>query len=188
MSAGNRTLSKWAIDPTHVEVGFSVRHFMISTIKGRFGTVTGTVLLDEESPANSQVAVTVDVASIDTRQAQRDDHLRSPDFFDVANYPAIHFVSKRFDGNLKGEFRVVGDLTIRGVTREVTLHATGDGLIVKDPWGGERLGFSASARLNRSDFGLTWNVALEAGGVAISDEVRLEIDGELVKQAAEIAA
>ena len=157
---------------------------MISTTRGRFGTVTGTVQFDDEHPGNSRIDVTVDVSSVDTRNTQRDEHLRSADFFDVGNYPTMQFVSKRIQGDLKGgEFRVVGDLTIRGVTKEVTLEVTGDGSVIKDPWGGERTGFSARAKVNRSDFGLMWNVALEAGGVAVSDDVRIEIDVELVKQA-----
>ena len=188
MRATTHGLSTWTVDPTHVEVGFSVRHFMISTTRGRFGTVTGTVLFDEAHPQNSRIDVTVDVSSVDTRNTQRDDHLRSPDFFDVANHPTMRFVSKSIQGDIKrGEFRVIGDLTIRGVTKEVTLDVTGDGSVIKDPWGGERTGFSARGKINRSDFGLTWNVALEAGGVAVSDDVRIEIDVELVKQA-EVAA
>jgi polyisoprenoid-binding protein YceI len=175
--------TKWTIDPTHAEVGFSVRHMMISTVRGRFGGISGSVIVDEQQPRNSKVDVTIDVASIDTRQDMRDNHLRSPDFFDVAKFPNLHFVSKRIDGDPRnGDFRVIGDLTIRDVTRQVELTATlgGEG---KDPWGNERAGFSASGKINRADFGLHWNQALETGGVLVSEEVKLAIDVELVKQA-----
>jgi len=175
--------TKWTIDPTHAEVGFSVRHMMIATVRGRFGAVNGTVIVDEQNPKNSKVDVTIDARSVDTRQEMRDNHLRSPDFFDVEQFPNLHFVSKRIEGDpRKGEFRVIGDLTIRGVTHEVELKATleGEG---KDPWGNERAGFSASGKLNRSEFGLNWNQALETGGVIVSDEVKLAIDVEVVKQA-----
>ena len=171
----------WTIDASHAEVGFSVRHLMISTVRGRFAGVNGTVTFDEAKPAASKVDVSIDVSTIDTRQEQRDAHLRSPDFFDVANHPSMHFVSKRVDGNVNGEFKVVGDLTIRGTTREVTLDATAEGR-GKDPWGNQRAGFNAKGKINRSEFGLTWNQALEAGGVAVSDEVKLLIDVELVQQ------
>jgi len=177
------TTTKWTIDATHAEVGFSVRHMMISTVRGRFGAVTGTVTVDERNPRNSKVDVTIDATSIDTRQEMRDNHLRSPDFFDVAQFPKLHFVSKRIEGDPRnGDFRVIGDLTIRDVTREVELKATleGEG---KDPWGNERAGFSATGKLNRTDFGLHWNQALETGGVLVSDEVKLSIDVELLKQA-----
>lgn len=181
MATTTPTITTWTIDATHAEVGFSVRHLMISTVRGRFGAVTGSVTMDEADPNDSKIDVTVDVGSIDTRQEQRDNHLRSADFFDVAQHPTMHFVSTRIDGDVTGEFKVVGDLTIRGVTREVVLtaHAEGRG---RDPWGGERAGFSASGKINRSDFGLTWNQALESGGVMVSDEVKLTIDVELVKQ------
>lgn len=176
--------TKWTVDSTHVEVGFSVRHMMISTVRGRFGAVSGTVIVDEQNPRNSRVDVAIDVASIDTRQEMRDNHLRSPDFFDAEKFPTIHFVSTRIEGDpRKADFRVIGDLTIRDVTREVELKATfeGEG---KDPWGNERAGFSATGKLNRTDFGLHWNQALETGGVLVSDEVKLSIDVELVKKAA----
>ena len=179
----SKTTTKWTIDPTHAEVGFSVRHMMIATVRGRFGAVSGTVTADEQNPQRSKVDVTIDTTSIDTRQEMRDNHLRSPDFFDVDKFPKIHFVSTRIEGDPRnGDFRVIGDLTIRDVTREVELKATleGEG---KDPWGNERAGFSASGKINRTDFGLHWNQALEAGGVLVSDEVKLSVDVELVKQA-----
>ena len=180
-------ITTWTIDPSHAEIGFAVRHLMIATVRGRFGAVSGTVTVDETNPRNSKIDVTVDVTSVDTRQEMRDNHLRSPDFFDVAKYPTMHFVSKRIDGDIGGEFRVLGDLTIRGVTREVTLTANLEGR-TKDPWGNERAGFSASGKINRHDFGLTWNQALESGGVMVGDEVKLTIDVELVHQVAATSA
>jgi len=177
----------WTIDPAHAEIGFAVRHLMIATVRGRFGAVSGTVTVDEENPHNSKVDVTVDVNSIDTRQEMRDNHLRSADFFDVEHHPTMHFVSKRIEGDAYGEFRVVGDLTIRGVTREVALTASLEGR-TRDPWGNERAGFSATGKINRRDFGLNWNQALETGGVMVGDEVKLTIDVELVHQAAKKTA
>jgi polyisoprenoid-binding protein YceI len=181
MTTTNR--STWTIDGAHAEVGFAVKHLMIATIRGRFSAVTGTVELDEAQPLSSKIDVTVDVSSIDTRQEQRDNHLRSPDFFDVATFPTMRFVSKRLEGDLNGEFRAVGDLTIRGVTKEVVLDVTAEGR-VRDPWGNDRAGYSAKGKLSRSAFGLIWNQVLEAGGVAVGDEVRLSIDVELVRQVA----
>src|SRR4051812_27131609 len=162
--------TSWIVDPAHAEVGFAVRHLMISTVRGRFGAVEGTVTIDETRPESAKIDVTADVASIDTRQEMRDNHLRSADFFDVANYPKLRFVSKKVRGDLAGDFTVVGDLTIRGVTREVTLDVSLQGR-GQDPWGNERAGFEAKGKISRGDFGLTWNQALEAGGVAVGDEV-----------------
>jgi polyisoprenoid-binding protein YceI len=174
----------WTVDPAHVEVGFSVRHLMISTVRGRFGTVSGTVIMDEANPENSKVDVTVDVNSIDTRQEGRDNHLRSADFFDVANHPEMRFVSKKIVGDPSDEFKIVGDLTIRGTTHEVTLDASMQGRGM-DPWGNERAGFEAKGKINRADFGLAWNAALETGGVVVGDEVKISIDVELIKQKSE---
>jgi len=170
----------WKIDPSHTHAEFAVRHLMISTVKGRFADVAGVVHTDESNPANSRVDVTIAVSSIDTREPQRDAHLRSADFFDAEHFPQITFRSTRVDG--KGDaFKLVGDLTIRGTTREVTLDVQSEGQ-GRDPWGGERAGFSATTRIKRSDFGLTWNQLLEAGGVAVGDEVKISIDAELIKQ------
>lgn len=177
----NATKATWTIDASHAEVGFSVRHLMISTVRGRFGAVSGTAVIDDRNPSASKVDVTIDVSSIDTRQEQRDAHLRSPDFFDVANHPTMHFVSTRIEGDITSEFKLVGNLTIRGVTHEVTLNVTAEGR-GRDPWGNDRAGFSATGKINRGDWGLTWNQVLEAGGVTVSDEVKLSIDAELVRQ------
>jgi len=177
------TATTWNLDPMHVEVGFAVRHLMISTVRGRFGAASGVVVFDETNPSKSQVDVSIDVNSIDTRQEMRDNHLRSADFFDVAKYPAMHFVGKRIEGDVNKKFHVVGDLTIRDVTREVTLDAENEGTTT-DPWGNRRVGFSATTKINRTDFNLTWNQALETGGVVVGEEVKLSIDAEFIRQAA----
>ncbi|MFZ5624264.1 MAG: YceI family protein [Gemmatimonadota bacterium] len=181
------TTTVWQLDPSHCTVEFAVRHLMISTVRGRFGDVKGTVTTEGDDFRTAQVDVTIGVASIDTREPQRDDHLRSADFFDVAKYPTITFKSRRVEGPEKGPFRVVGDLTMHGVTREVVLDVTLEGA-GKDPWGNYRAGFSAKTTLNRKDFGLAWNQLLEAGGVVVGDEVKVSIDAELVKQVATAAA
>lgn len=172
--------TQWVIDATHSNVEFSVRHLMIATVKGRFAGVNGTVVTDESDPTKTEVDVTIDAASIDTRMPQRDEHLRSADFFDVAAFPTLTFKSRKVVG-AGDELKVVGDLTIRGVTREVVLDVTSNGRQT-DPWGGQRAGFEATGRIKRSDFGLTWNQALETGGVVVGDDVKLSIDVELVKQ------
>jgi polyisoprenoid-binding protein YceI len=177
----------YVIDPAHTHVEFAVRHLMISTVKGSFKEVQGTVRIDGSDTTRTAVAVTINPASIDTREPQRDAHLRSPDFLDVDRFPAITFQNRRVDGQPDRPFKLVGDLTIRGVTREVVLEIVPEGRGV-DPWGNERAGFSATARISRGDFGLTYNQVLEAGGVLIGDEVKISIDVELVKQAAPSAA
>ena len=171
----------WTIDPAHSLIEFAVRHLMITTVKGRFAGVDGTVKLDEADPAFVDVEVRIDVASIDTREPQRDTHLRSADFFDVETHPHITFTSKRPIASRGGEFKLTGDLTLHGVTREVVLDVTEEGR-GKDPWGGERLGFSATTKIKRSDFGLTWNQALETGGVVVGDDIKISLDLELVKR------
>ena len=169
----------WHIDPTHSHVEFAIRHLMISTVKGRFADVKGAVVLNEADPTQSSVDVSIGVASIDTRVGQRDDHLRSADFFDAERFPVITFRSRRVeqDGD---DLTVTGDLTIRDVTREVTLAATSEGRGA-DPWGGVRAGFSATTRIKREDFGLTWNQALEAGGVVVGSDVKISIEVELIR-------
>jgi polyisoprenoid-binding protein YceI len=148
---------------------------MISTVKGRFGNVAGTIVLDEANPSASTVDATIDVATIDTRQEQRDAHLRSADFFDVERFPAIRFRSTDVEAVSQGEYRVTGDLTIRDVTRPVVLRVEETGR-ARDPWGGDRVGFTAETKIERSDFGLTWNQVLEAGGVAVGNEVKISLD------------
>jgi polyisoprenoid-binding protein YceI len=172
----------WTIDPVHSSVEFAVRHLMITTVKGRFTDVTGTVVLDETDPRNASAEITVGVASIDTREAQRDAHLRSADFFDAGTFPTLTFRSRKVTDIARDGFTLVGDLTIHGVTREVALDVTTEGRS-KDPWGGERAGYSATAKIKRSEFGLTWNQLLETGGLAVSDDVKITLDVQLVKQA-----
>ena len=181
------TKTTWQIDTAHSAAEFAVKHLMISTVKGYFADVQGTVTADDANPAASTVEVTIGVASIDTRDDKRDAHLKSGDFFDAEQYPTIRFTGKRINGPVDGEFTLVGDLTIRDVTREVTLAVESAGR-ARDPWGGERAGYAATTRINRKDFGLTWNVALEAGGVLVGDDVKISIDLQLVKQAAQAAA
>ena len=171
----------WQIDPSHATVGFAVRHLMISTVRGRFSDVRGTVSVDGDDFQTAEVRVTIDTASVDTREPKRDAHLRSADFFDADRFPAMTFTSERVDKTPRG-YRLVGDLTIRDVTREVSLIVSDEGR-VRDPWGGVRAGFSATAVLNREDFGLTWNAALEAGGVLVGSEVKIAIDVELLERA-----
>jgi polyisoprenoid-binding protein YceI len=172
--------AEWALDAAHSNVEFSVRHLMIATVRGRFAEVRGTVVIDELDPAASEIDVTITAASIDTRVAQRDEHLRSADFFDVEKFPVLTFKSRQVKPT-GGGLTVTGDLTIRGITREVVLDVTEHGR-QRDPWGGQRAGFSASGKIRRSDFGLTWNQTLEAGGVVVGDEITISIDAELVKQ------
>ena len=174
-------LTNYTIDASHSAVGFAVRHMVVAKTRGRFTKFSGSFAFDAENPAASHVAVTIDVASIDTHDAQRDGHLRSPDFFDAENHKEITFKSKRVEG--KGaDLKVIGDLTIRGVMHEVTLDVeyAGGG---KDPWGNERAGFSTQAIVNRKEFGMVWNAALDQGGVMLGDEVTLTIDLETIKKA-----
>jgi len=177
------TATTWAIDPAHSNVEFSVRHLMITTVKGRFTDVEGSVVLDEADPAAATVDIKVNVASIDTREPQRDAHLRSADFFDAEKYPTLHFKSTAIRDVTADGFKVIGDLTIHGVTRQVTLDVVHEGR-ARDPWGGERAGYAATTKIKRSDFGLTWNQLLETGGLAVSDDVKISLDIELVKKAA----
>jgi polyisoprenoid-binding protein YceI len=175
-----QTQTVWTIDPAHTEVGFSVKHLMISTVRGRFGDVRGTITLDGPDLTRATVEAEIATATIDTRQEQRDAHLRSADFFEVETYPAITFKSRGVQRIKDDRYRIVGDLTIRGTTREVVLEGTDEGR-GRDPWGGERLAFSASATIDRRDFGLTWNQALETGGVLVSNEIKISIDVQAVK-------
>ena len=175
-----QTQTTWQIDPAHTNVGFSVKHLMIATVRGRFAGVKGTIVLDEVDPTSSSAEVEIDVAAIDTRAEQRDAHLRSADFFEVEKYPTMTYRSRRVERVGDGHYRIFGDLTIRDVTREVVLDATDEGR-GRDPWGGDRLGFSATTTIDRSDFGLTWNQALETGGVLVGNAITISIDVEAVK-------
>jgi polyisoprenoid-binding protein YceI len=172
----------WDIDTAHATAGFRVRHLMVSHVRGQLGPVSGTVIIDEQDVSRSRIDVSIDVRGIDSRDAKRDEHLRSADFFDVENHPTVTFRSTRVDAprGLTGDLRVTGELTIRGVSRPVTLDVEGLQPAIQDPWGNARRGVSARARVNRKDWGLKWNLAIEAGGVAVGDEVTIEIDAELV--------
>jgi polyisoprenoid-binding protein YceI len=174
------TPSVWQIDPAHSLVEFSVRHMMISTVKGRFTALQGTIVDVADDPSQSSVQVHIDPASITTGDDKRDTHLRSPDFFDIDRFPAITFKSTRVEGN-RDEFKLTGDLTIRDQTRPVSLDVTLNG-VATNPWGQTVASFTAQTRLNRKDFGLNWNVALETGGVLVSDQFKLEIEVQAVKQ------
>ena len=180
----DRIQGTYSIDPNHTSVEFAVRHMMISTVKGRFGDVKGTL----EVPDNAQprLDVTIAAASIDTRADQRDAHLKSADFFDVEKFPELHFVSSKAERTGDG-WKVAGDLTIKDVTRPVTLSVVEEGAGV-DPWGNQKVAYTATTKFNRSEFGLNWNAALETGGVLVSDEVKVAIDVQLVKQLAAKAA
>ena len=178
------TTQLWTIDPSHTEVGFAVRHLMISTVKGRFANVKGSV--EFADGAEPTLDVTLGVASIDTREDTRDAHLRSADFFDAEKYPEIRFVSTK-TVRTDGGWKITGNLTMHGVTKPVTLDATEEGT-GRDPWGNDRMGFSAHGKLDRREFGLTWNAALETGGVLVGDDIKLNIDAELVKQVPAVKA
>lgn len=169
----------WKIDPSHTQVEFAVKHLMISTVKGRFRSLTGSVQLDPNG-TSADVDISIDAASLTTGDEKRDVHLRSADFLQVDEHPVIRFTGHRIEGNVESKFSLYGDLTIRGVKRPVTLHVVNEGRVT-DPWGNERAGYTASTKIHRKDFGLEWNVALEAGGVLVGDEVRITIETELVK-------
>ncbi len=174
----------WNIDPAHSSIEFAVKHMMFTTVRGRFKEFSGTIRADETNPDQSVVEVEIAAASIDTGSADRDAHLRSADFLDVENHPAITFRSRRVEGAHKQEgdrFTLTGELTIRATTLEVTLDCQFEG-IGKDPWGGTRAGSRATGRLDRRDWGLKWNQALETGGILVANEVRIEVDVQAVKQ------
>lgn len=171
--------SVWEIDPAHSSALFAIRHLMVSTVRGEFGKMSGTVTLDESDPTQSSIEATIDAASINTRNAKRDEHLQGPDFFDVAKYPTITFKSTKIEAMGEGKFKVTGDLTMHGVTKAIVLDVEGTTTPVKDPMGRMKLGGGATTTLNRKDFGLTYNRALETGGVLIGEEVDVTIDLEL---------
>lgn len=170
----------WKIDGSHTRAGFSVRHMMIANVHGQFETVTGMVDFNEADPARSSVDVQIDVASLNTRDEKRDAHLRSADFFDVEQHPTLTFKSRRVEKLGDNHGRIIGDLTIKGITKEVALDVEYLGQ-AKAPWGSTSAGFTARAKVNRKDWGLNWNVALEAGGVLVGDTVNIDIEAEIVK-------
>jgi len=176
----------WELDTAHAEVGFSAKHMMVTTVRGRFTDVAAEVHIDEQHPEQSHVNATIQAASLETGDEQRDAHLKSPDFFDVEKYPVITFRSTRVRRASDGEFELAGELTVRDVTREITLKGDFAGPVT-NPWGKRVVGFELDGELNREDFGLTWNVALEAGGVLVSKKIKLHIAVE-VAEAAAVAA
>ena len=174
-------VSTWKIDPAHSVAEFKVKHMMISNVKGRFTGVSGALYLDENNVANSRVEASIDAGSISTGDAQRDGHLKSADFFDVEQYPTLTFRSTRVIAEGEGDLKATGELTIHGVTREVMFAVEGPTAPAKDPWGNTRVALSATTKINRKDFGLTWNAALETGGILVGDEVTITLEVQFIK-------
>jgi polyisoprenoid-binding protein YceI len=172
----NTTTTVYDIDPNHTYIGFSVRHMMVTQQRGQFHGVTGALKLDRADLTRSSIEASIDVGSVDTNVAQRDDHLRSADFFDAANHPRMTFVSREIQVQPEGRLRVMGDLTIRGTTRPVVLDADPITEESRDPFGMIKIGTSALTRISRKDFGLVWNAVLETGGIAVGDEVKITLD------------
>jgi polyisoprenoid-binding protein YceI len=177
----------WKIDSAHSQVQFTVRHMMISNVRGRFEDFSGTIEFNEEDPTQTRIDVQIDAASINTREAQRDGHLKSADFFDVERYPSLRFTSREVRKVSDDHYRIIGDLTIRDITREVVLEAEYAGQ-VKSPWGTVSAGFSAHTRINRTDWGLVYNAVLETGGILVGEEVKIDLELELIKQEELVAA
>lgn len=176
-----KSTNKWIIDPTHSEIHFKVKHLVIATVTGSFDKFEGSLETEADDFSNAHIEFSADVDSINTNSPDRDNHLKSPDFFDAANYPKLLFKSRSFKKTGDSEYKLTGDITMRGVTREITLD-TEFGGTMKDPWGNEKAGFELTGKLNRKDFGLNWNAVTEAGGMVVSEEVRLQLSVELVKQ------
>lgn len=172
----------WTVDTSHSGAYFSVKHMMVTNVRGQFRDVKGSVEFDGKSLAGLTVQATIDASTIDTRDDKRDEHLRSADFFDVANHPTIEFKSKKAVPAGEGKIKLVGDLTMRGVTKEVTLDVEGPTPAVQDPWGNTRVGATATTTINRKEFGINWNKTLDAGGVVVGDEVRVTLEMELAKK------
>ncbi len=175
------TTTTWNIDPAHSNAEFKVKHMMISNVKGQFTGVKGALTLDESNVINSRIEASIDAASINTHEAQRDAHLKSADFFDVEKFPTLSFHSTRITRGRDGELAVAGDLTIHGVTRNVVFTVEGPTAAAKDPWGNTRVGLTATTKINRKDFGLTWNAALETGGILVGDDVTITLEVQFVK-------
>jgi polyisoprenoid-binding protein YceI len=185
MTQATQQATTWTVDPAHSQVEFGVKHMMFTTVRGQFRAFDASIQIDEANPNDSTVEVTIDAASIDTAVADRDNHLRSGDFFDAETHPKLTFRSTRVEGAdfAEGsEFKVVGDLTIRGITKPVELDVTFEGR-GRDPWGQEKAAFTATGKIDRYDFGLTWNQALEAGGVLVGRDIKLTINAQFVRAA-----
>ena len=174
--------SKWVLDPTHSEVQFKVKHLVISTVTGAFRKFEGTIDAEDEAFSGASVSFSIDADSIDTNQADRDGHLKSPDFFDAATYPKITFISTGFEKTSDDEYALTGNLTIKGVTKAVTLKVEHGGT-ASDPWGNYKAGFDVEGKINRKDFGLTWSAVTEAGSIVVGDEIKVHASVQFVKQA-----
>jgi polyisoprenoid-binding protein YceI len=181
LAAQQTSTTTWNIDPAHAAAEFKVKHMMISHVKGHFGKLSGKLTLDDAELTNSHVEAVIDASSLETRDSQRDAHLKSGDFFDVEKFPTLSFKSTRVRVVGDEELSVEGDLTIRGVTRKATFAVEGPTPPTRDPWGNTRLGISATTKINRKDFGLTWNATLETGGILVGDEVAITLDVEFIK-------
>jgi polyisoprenoid-binding protein YceI len=181
LAAPQNATTAWNIDPVHSVAEFKVKHMMISNVKGQFTRVKGTLALDETDLTNSHVEASIEAASINTRDTERDTHLKSADFFEAEKFPTLSFKSTRISRVGDGEVAVAGDLTIHGITRNVVFSVEGPTPPTKDPWGNTRVGLSATTKINRTDFGLTWNAALETGGILVGDEVTITLDVQFVK-------
>jgi polyisoprenoid-binding protein YceI len=176
--------SMWQIDPAHTAAGFAVKHLMISTVRGQFKGVTGTVNWEDQDITKSTVDVTIDANTVDTSEPQRDKDLKSDKFFDVGKYPTITFKSRKIEQVSAGKLKVTGDLTIHGVTKEAVLDVEGPTPPVKDPWGNSRVAVSATTKVNRQDYGVKWNANMDGGGVVVGDDVNITIDLEMIKKVA----
>jgi len=176
--------STWQIDPQHSSAQFAVRHLGLSTVRGAFSKLSGTMVLDDQDITKSSVEVTIDVNTVDTREPDRDKDLRSERFFDVAHFPTMTFKSKKVEQVAPGKLRVTGELTIRGTSREVTLDVDGPSAAVKDPWGNQRLAATATTKINRQDYGVKWNAKLDNGGVVVGDDVNITLDVEMIQKPA----
>jgi polyisoprenoid-binding protein YceI len=174
--------TRWEIDSSHASASFAVRHLAVSNVRGSFSKVSGMVIWNEQDITQSRVEATIDASTVDTRDVQRDEHLRSGDFLDTAKFPTMTFRSTKVERAAAGRLRVTGELMIRGVTRNVVLEVEGPAPPVKDPWGNIKSGFTATTTINRKDFGLTWNRALETGGLLVGEEVKITIEAELVRK------
>jgi polyisoprenoid-binding protein YceI len=183
LPAGAAT-STWQIDPQHSSAQFAVRHMAISMVRGAFSKISGTLVLDDQDVTKSTIEVSIDVSTVDTREPDRDKDLRSDRFFDVAHFPTMTFKSKKVEQAGPGKLKVTGDLTIRGTAKEVVLDVDGPAAPVKDPWGNLRTAATATAKVNRQDFGVKWNAKLDNGGVVVGDDVSITIDVELLQKAA----
>jgi polyisoprenoid-binding protein YceI len=180
-ASAKTSTTTWNIDPAHTMVEFKVKHMMISNVKGQFSKVSGVLIRDESDPSKDRIEATIEAASIQTRDEQRDAHLKSADFFHVEKFPTLHFKSTGVNVVSEGELSVEGDLTIHGITQKVRFAVEGPTPPAKDPWGNTRIGLPATTKINRKDFGLTWNAALETGGILVGDDITITLDAQFVK-------